>query len=119
MKTDPAILVSSDGFRVGTADSDLVPWASVRRISTYKLDLLTTDEIRLLVEYDGPLASMEMQVSEEQLGFEQFKSFVETYFRFPSNWWGAVMKPPFERKESVLFVRAEQGHAGDARNARA
>jgi hypothetical protein len=114
MKPYPAIHVSSEGFRVGSAESRLVSWSSIRRISTYKIDLVTTDDIRLLIEYDAALAVMEVELSEEQPGFHQLKSAVENHFDFPIGWWEAVMKPPFEANQSVLYVRAEQP-AGDPR----
>ena len=108
MKPYPVIHVGSDGFRVSSAESQLVSWSSIRRISTYKMDLVTTDDIRLLIEFDGTLAGMEIELSEEQPGFDQLKSVLEHHFDFQLGWWEAIVKPPFEPNQSVLYVRAEQ-----------
>src|SRR5688500_12113210 len=105
MKPNPAIHVSSEGFRVGSAESQLVSWSSIRRISTYKMDLVTTDDIRLLIEYDGALAVMEAELSQEQPGFDQLKRAMEDHFDFPIGWWEAVVKPPFQPNQTVLYVR--------------
>ncbi len=115
-KPAPDIVLDKDGFHFG-GYSSAVKWSAVRRITTNKLDLLTTDEIRLVIEHDG--SSGLIEVSEQQPGFEQFRSFAEKLFQFPSGWWEAVMKPAFATNDAILFTRAEQGHAGDARNARA
>jgi hypothetical protein len=118
MKPLPTIITTPEGFCFeGTAWAP-VNWTTVRRISTYKLDLSTIDEIRLVLDYGGAVP-MHIEVSEEQPGFEQFRTFVEKYFCFANGWWESVMKPAFARNEAVLYERAEQGHAGDVRNARA
>lgn len=116
MTVNAAIVLDTDGFRFEGVDSSAVKWSAVRRITTHKVDLLTTDEIRLVIEHDGSPGLIE--VSEEQPGFERFRYCAEKLFQFPSGWWEAVMNPAFAANEAVLFTRAEQSHAGDARNAR-
>jgi hypothetical protein len=116
-RTYPRIVLEAEGFSLEGIDECRVLWAGVRRITTHKLDLLTSDEVRLVFELDGGTSPIE--VSEEQPGFEQLRLLVETKFGFPLGWWEAAMKPAFAANESILFVRAEQGHAGDAQNARA
>ena len=102
----PAILTSPEGFQFDQKQAGLVKWEAVSRITAYKLDLVTTDEIRLLIEYGN--SPMIVEVSEEQPGFEQFKSTAEIRFQFPDGWWAAVMKPAFAENRAVLFSRAEQ-----------
>lgn len=109
--------MESEGFRFEGMDACCVHWAGVRRITAHKLDLVTSDEIRLVFENDSETSRIE--VSEEQPGFEQLRLLAEEKFGFPEGWWEAVMKPAFASSAAVLFVRAEQGHAGDVRNARA
>lgn len=72
--------MDADGFGFDGMKSNLVRWSDIRRISTHKLDLLTTDEIRLVIEHDGAAAPTE--VSEEQPGFEQLRRFLEVRFGF-------------------------------------
>ena len=118
MKPLPPIVIAADGFWFEGASWAPVEWNAIRRICAYKVDLLTTDEIRLVVDYDEA-KPMHIEVSEEQPGFEQFRTFVEQYFAFREGWWETVMKPAFSKNETLLFERAEQGHAGDAGNPRA
>ena len=114
----PPIVTAADEFWFEGASWAPVKWNTIRRVCAYKIDLLTTDEIRLVVDYDDA-KPMHIEVSEEQPGFEQFRSFVEQYFAFREGWWETVMKPAFSKNETLLFQRAEQGHAGDAGNPRA
>ncbi len=83
-----------------------VNWASVHCIRVFKLDLLTTDEIRLSFDLDEPPHAF--IVSEEQPGFEEFKCFVEKRFAFPKDWWSNAVSPAFARNETVLFRRTPQ-----------
>ena len=78
-KTDPAIVMTDDGFYF-EGSSAQVRWSAIRRISTYKIDLLTTDEIRLAFEHDD--SELIFEVSEEQPGFGEFKRYVERRFAF-------------------------------------
>ena len=107
----PKIVLDGDGFRFEGIDTWRVNWTGVCRITTHKLDLLTTDEIRLVFENDGETSLVE--VSEEQPGFEQLKLLVEEKFGFPEGWWEAVMSPAFATNSVVLFVRAEQAIPAD------
>jgi hypothetical protein len=115
--SDPAIVMTDDGFHFEGAKTTQVRWSSIRRITTHKIDRLTTDEIRLVFEHDD--SELVFEVSEEQPGFEEFKRHIQYRFNFPASWWEAVMKPAFATNSAILFLRAEQGHAGDVRNARA
>jgi hypothetical protein len=100
---DPAIIVTDDGFHLEGEDSAQVRWSSIRRIATHKLDLLTTDEIRLTFEHDD--SELIFEVSEEQPGFQEFKRCLEQRFNFPVDWWESVMKPAFARNPTILFTR--------------
>jgi hypothetical protein len=46
-KHDPRIVFDSDSFGFDSLSNHRVRWDTVRRILCFKLDLLTTDEIRL------------------------------------------------------------------------
>jgi hypothetical protein len=118
IKPLPPIVITTDGFWFEGASWAPVTWSAICRVYAYKVDLLTTDEIRLVIDYDDAKPK-HIEVSEEQPGFEQFRNFIEQYFAFREGWWETVMKPAFSNNETVLYQRAEQGHAGDAGNPRA
>ncbi len=105
---DPTIRCSADGFTVldtSTATPIVsVAWVDVVSITTYKIDLLTTDCILLLFELapgQGPV-----QISEEWPGFTEFMPAMQNAFpSIPEDWYGVVMKPAFEPNRRELFRR--------------
>ncbi|HCE10090.1 MAG TPA: hypothetical protein DEQ40_16105 [Oxalobacteraceae bacterium] len=99
------VVTESEGFvLIGTGvERVYVPWLAVREITAYKLDLITTDEVRL--RFDLDILPFSIEVSEEMEGFEDFKTTVERYFQFSGGWWSQVLQPPFARNECVLFQR--------------
>ena len=81
---------------------DQVAWATVSRIETYKLDLLTTDCICMLFTVGDGEKSVE--VSEECGGFDEMRKALEAEFPdIPGDWYGEVMQPPFETNHMILF----------------
>jgi len=78
-------------------------WDEIAKISAYKLDLLTTDEIRLVfVSHNGS----SMEISEENEGFPELFEMLEGRIPGFVDGWGSVMKPAFARNETVLFVQS-------------
>ncbi len=105
-RADPFIRLTSDGFVVLDADTQAalrtVHWADVLRIQTYKLDLITTDCICLVFEFKS--SESPVQLSEEWPGFQDLFVPLSTAFpSIPQDWYGNVMKPPFEEKRTILF----------------
>lgn len=96
---DPAIQVSETHFCVGGKS---VAWSAVHSIKGYKLDLVTVDEIRIIVAYDG---GHTVELSEEQDGYETFIAKAEQRYRFPEAWRTVLAHPAFERNEVTLFHR--------------
>ena len=97
------LLLKSDGFCLSDSHPVCVRWASIRRILAYKLDLLTTDEVRIIFEQEG---APTIEISEEQPGFEQLMTVVDSHFRFPDDWWASLKNPPFVTNETTLFERS-------------
>jgi hypothetical protein len=103
---DPEIRVVSCGFElVSPLDQSivaLVRWSDVARVVTYKVDLLTTDCICLLFEFNN--GSAPLQVSEEWSGFADL--FGPLSAAFPSispDWYVQVMQPAFETNRCTLY----------------
>lgn len=91
------------------AESISVPWSAVREVAAYKVDLITTDEIRLRLDLN--MSPFSIEVSEEMDGFESFKSAAERLFQFPEGWWSQVLQPAFATNALVLFCRSNLSQA--------
>ncbi len=102
----PALVINATGFSFRLADESTVQvdWAAIARVAAYKLDLFTTDEVRL--EIVLPYAPYEVTVSEEQPGFGAVAAEMEKRLNFPAGWWEAVVTPAFQANETVLYPRA-------------
>jgi hypothetical protein len=101
-----SVSVDPVGFSLRSASGQkvVVPWVLVSEVHAYKLDLLTTDEVRL----DISVAAIPscVTISEEMSGFSAFVSHAETELGFLANWWVAVVKPAFASNKLLLFRRA-------------
>jgi hypothetical protein len=82
-----------------------VEWCMVRRITGYKMDLLTWDEIRM----EFALANWSsVVVTEESPGFPQFMQEVERRFPAVADWHGRISQPPFAPRTTVLFEAIDE-----------
>jgi hypothetical protein len=95
---DPPIALSDDGFCVGEKH---VMWSDVTEIRAYKIDLVTTDELRLVFAL-GPDDWLE--ISEEQAGFEQVSLAMTSRFPSAAGWRSRVLKPAFATNETVIYA---------------
>ena len=101
---EPPIILTELGFLAGASAGSAteVHWQNVKEVRAFKLDLLTTDEVRFVFSLADGTA---VEVSEEQPGFESM--LAEAMHRMPSirDWQSAIIKPPFARNETILFPR--------------
>jgi hypothetical protein len=81
----------------------LFTWDEINVVMAYKIDLMTTDEIRVVVNFGRPEKVLEL--SEEQEGFEAFIRTAERKLSFPEGWSERLVKPAFETCETTLFRR--------------
>jgi hypothetical protein len=109
-RPDPVVRVVDSGFELLSPPDQsviaLVRWSDVVRIQAYKLDLITTDCICLLFEFNG--ARPPLQISEELGGFADL--FGPLSVAFPSispDWYVEVMKPAFETNRRTLYDAIE------------
>ena len=96
---DPPILVSSTGFAIS---GHFVPWLDIQEISAYKIDLLTTDEVRFSLSISSGL---DVTVSEEQAGFGGLTKHLAAVFPSIAGWQNKVINPAFARNQTVLYRR--------------
>jgi hypothetical protein len=94
------LTMTPDGFAVS---GQLVRWVDVTEIVGFKVDLFTTDEIRLRFQDSSgmPLA----EISEEQPGFDAVSAEMIARFPSTSHWHALLSKPAFARNETVLYRR--------------
>ena len=78
-------------------------WDEINVVRAHKIDLMTTDEIRVVVSFGSPEKVLEL--SEEQEGFEVFMHTAERKLSFPEGWSERLIKPAFETRETMLFRR--------------
>ncbi len=96
-----AVLIADDsGLRSEGAMPWRANWASVRRVSAYKVDLFIVDEIRVeFLMHDGAVRV----VTEEDAGFETLMDQLVRRFPSTSGWQSKVLQPPFASQRTVLY----------------
>ncbi len=102
--TEPALDFDDAGFNCAGESPWRATWPEVKRITAYKIDLLTVDEIRVdFALQDG----MTRVITEESPGFEGL--MLELARRFPtaSGWHGRVVQPAFAPCVTVLYERRD------------
>lgn len=92
-----------DGFRYPFKERDeKLKYSDIDRISGYKLDLMTTDEICM----DIFVGEWKITFSESDRGWYQLQTRLKTAFpSIPDNWDVQIMQPPFATTFTVLYER--------------
>lgn len=84
----------------------LMSWEAIRRVTFFKIDLITVDSIQCRVELDYLGNVLNYQLDEDT---EEFKIWVaEMEKRLPhflQHWYATVVQPPFARNETIAFER--------------
>jgi hypothetical protein len=92
---------STDGFNIITNNAEQhIQWRDIKKITAYKVDLFTTDEICM----DIMLAQDSVTISEEAGGWPAFSAAVLQ--QFPSilkDWEGVIAQPPFATNLTILY----------------
>lgn len=77
-------------------------WRDVAEIRTFKVDLGTTDDVRLAFRARG----VWHEFSEDWEGFMQLtQKMAEVFPTVAEDWYAVVMFPPFAANETVLYLR--------------
>jgi hypothetical protein len=100
------IAANPEEFTLHRADGSrlIVPWSSVHLVRVFKVDLITTDDVLMRLEFDQPPCSLE--ISEEMDGFTEFAAVAGKRFDFPEGWRPEVTHPAFRTNDRVLYRRA-------------
>jgi hypothetical protein len=96
---DPPVTFDGQTFHRSGKEAFRALWSDVRRITGYKIDMFSWDEIRMDFELVGGRIVV---VTEESAGFGDLMKEVER--RFPSvvGWHAKVSQPPFAECRTVL-----------------
>ncbi|QIE58651.1 hypothetical protein G5B37_03465 [Rasiella rasia] len=95
----------NDGFKV-IINEDIIQfkWSEIEKLTGFKVDRLTVDDICLKIETNNKTAF----ATEE---FEGWRNFIDrVLIEFPlidKNWEEIIAKPAFERNESELYNRGK------------
>ena len=101
--TFPGIVLTADGFSFGVPDRPPVQarWSDIDGIATWKVDLVTYDDIRLVFHLVG---DRWIEVSEEQPGFVELCEKMQKQFpSIPEGWYLDVMQRTFATNLRVLY----------------
>lgn len=94
-----------DGFVFQFSDGpQKILWSEIERMTAYKVDLITIDQLRLDIDFRG----LTLPISEETPGFFQF--IVKTKEAFPTiakDWDLKIIHRAFEANETVIYERRQ------------
>lgn len=80
-----------------------IKWGEINKITAYKIDLITIDEICLFVEAKN---GKQFEINESLKGWNLFnEKLIEKFPSINKKWGKEIAIPPFERKETVLYNR--------------
>jgi len=100
---EPPITVTESGLSfVSKKGPCEIPWKDITQIRALKLDLFAWDEVRFVFALTS---GIEIDISEEQPGFEAAISAAKAQFPSIADWEAKLIKPAFIRNETVLFQR--------------
>jgi len=104
----PVLSADDQGLEVRRGTSIIrVAWSDVSRISAFKRDRFTTDEIILRVESSSP-AGQPLALSEEWPGFASLFGPLERALGVSPAWYIDIMTPAFEATPRLLYDRSQQ-----------
>ena len=103
----PTITAGSTGFSLTVArESGAIPWVSVRKVSTFKRDLHTCDQIVLLIEVSH-LGDPIVELTEECPGFASLFGPMEQVLGVDPSWYLEIMTPAFAPTPRCIYLRAQ------------
>ena len=78
-----------------------ISWGSIQKITAFKRDLLTIDQICFYIEHANGDA---IELDEEMIGWPQFVEEVSSRLPgFMKNWWNKVVQPAFAENATVIY----------------
>lgn len=95
-----------DGFTYQFRDGvEKIKWIAIERLEAYKVDLMTTDEIRVNIVY----GEYQFTITEETPGWYQFVARTKEVFpTIPKDWDSVITNPAFATNFMVLYERVDR-----------
>jgi hypothetical protein len=101
---EPVVDFDDAGFNCAGESPWRATWSEVKRITAYKIDRVTVDEIRVdFALRDGTTRV----ITEESPGFDELMGELARHFPTVSGWRDRVVQPAFAPSVSVLYVRGD------------
>ena len=100
----PVVDFDGTGFSCGGESPWRAAWSEVKRITAYKIDRLTVDEIRVDFALQDGITRV---ITEDCPGFDALMLELVRHFPTVSGWHGRVVQPAFAPRVSVLYERAD------------
>ena len=97
---EPVLDFDDLGFSCAGESPWRATWPEVKRITAYKIDHLTVDELRVEFALQDGIARV---ITEESPGFEKLMHELARRFRTVSGWHARVVQPAFAPSVSVLY----------------
>ncbi|MES2848616.1 MAG: hypothetical protein V4685_06145 [Bacteroidota bacterium] len=92
-----------DGFVV-ELDKGLrkIKWNEIEELVVYKEDLMTFDEIRMDIVYNG----LQITITEDNPEWDFFVSKAKSVFpSIPAEWESQIIQPPFAENRRIIYER--------------
>ena len=101
LKVTPSLQCRTDGFDVITNNAaQHIQWRDIQKITAYKIDLFTTDEICMEIM----LVEDSVTISEEIIGWPAFSAAVlEQFPSIPKDWEWVIAQPAFATNYTALY----------------
>jgi hypothetical protein len=102
--SDGIFSYNENGFELSINETlTKVKWNEIQKLTAYKIDLLTTDEICLFVEAEN---GKQFEISESTEGWFKFLEKTKEQFENINKMWEIdISNPAFERKETEIYNR--------------
>lgn len=103
MITGAEILHKENGFIYSSGKINrLFIWEDIIKITAYKVDLITIDEVRLdILDNNGSIT-----IGEEHNFWGNFIiKLSEQYSEIDTKWFSKIVKPTFENNETILYQK--------------
>lgn len=97
------LAIVDDGFTVSGNPSCRIRWEEITKISAYKVDLGTCDQICVGVHTFKSANCVELQ--EEWDGYKPLVAEIERRFNIADGWWRKVAFPAFQENYTVLYAK--------------
>lgn len=102
----PSIQKADTFFEIITQkETYKIEWSEITKITVYKENFITIDEIRMEIEYKNEFFTL----TEEIENWQEFKKDLNLKLNLlDKNWESNIVQPPFKRNETIIFNNLKQ-----------